>query len=107
MAFASPISAPGACRSAARRVAIAVAVVLLGVAGGSRAAAADGPADAPLADAGDSRGPLDLSAATLTQPDVRMSLRVSTNGAWTHADLSARDGRSLCVTLVHGDPAIA
>jgi hypothetical protein len=62
------------------------------------------PAPAAV-DAPDTAGPLDLTEASLEQRDVRMFLRVATAGAWTHRDL-ATAGRELCVTLVHGDPAI-
>ena len=78
---------------------VALAIALLAPAGALGAVAPDGGGDTP--------GALDLTQASLEQRDVRMFLRITTAGAWTHADLTANPGRSLCVTLVHGDPAVA
>jgi hypothetical protein len=62
---------------------------------------------AASSETGDTRGPLDLTQVTLGQQDVRMSLRLQTGGgAWTAEDLE-EPGRSACVTLVHGEPAVA
>jgi hypothetical protein len=58
-------------------------------------------------DARDAQGPLDLLDAVLVQRDVRMSLRIRTSGTWKAADVTGAAGRSLCVTLAHGAPAIA
>ena len=58
-------------------------------------------------DARDAQGPLDLREASLEQRDVRMSLRIATSATWKAGDLDAADGRSLCVVLAHGEPAIA
>jgi hypothetical protein len=58
-------------------------------------------------DARDTPGPLDLTDAVLAQRDVRMTLRITTTGTWKAADLDPDAGRSLCVTLAHGEPAIA
>ena len=65
------------------------------------AARAAVPADAPGA-----TSPLVLTGAELIQRDVRMSMRLTTSGPWTAPDLRVA-GRALCVTLVHGEPAIA
>jgi hypothetical protein len=65
--------------------------------------ATSAPAQTDPADAG---GPLDLVSASLEQLDVRMSLKIVTGGAWSHPDVTATAGRSLCVTLADGDPAI-
>jgi hypothetical protein len=77
----------------------ATAIALLAPAGAHAVAAVD--------PAGDTRGPLDLTEALLEQRDVRMSLRITTGGAWTHADLATGGGRLLCVTLAQGEPAVA
>jgi len=93
-------------RRRARRGGLAAACVLVAAlpAPPATAAALSAP---PQADARDTRGPLDLTEASLEQRDVRMFLRVATGMAWTHADLAASPGRALCMTLVHGEPAIA
>jgi hypothetical protein len=72
-------------------------------------AAAPAPADAatPTADPPDAGGPLDLTAVSLVQHDVRMTLRVVTAGAWDSRELATAPDRELCVSLVHGDPAVA
>ena len=64
-----------------------------------------GPADTPTptTDPRDTGGPLDLTAATLTQRDIRMELRIETAGGWTSADLIATPGRELCITLLRRD----
>lgn len=59
---------------------------------------------AAATETGDARGPLDLTDVTLGQQDVRVSLKLTTGGSWTAADLE-EPGRSICVTLVHGEPA--
>ena len=52
-------------------------------------------------------GPLGLADVALVQRDVQMSLRISTSGAWQATELTSVADRALCVTLVHGEPAIA
>ena len=59
----------------------------------------------PLTDARDTTGPLDLVEASLEQRDVRMSLRLTASGPWSHTDLAAAPGRAVCVTLTPGDGA--
>jgi hypothetical protein len=76
-----------------------IALVLVLALGAPSAAAQPDPTDAG--------GPLDLVDATLEQHDVRMSLRIATAGAWTHADVAGSDRRSLCATLADGEPAVA
>ncbi len=85
----------------ARRVASAALVLAVVVLAGAAAVAA-----AP-AGAQPGGGPLALADASLEQRDVRMVLRLVTTGDWTSADLVAGEGRSLCVTVVHGVPARA
>ncbi len=65
------------------------------------------PAGAPPVPERGAQSPLDLAAVALAQRDVRMTLRIATTGAWTSADLVARDGRRLCVTIADGTPAVA
>lgn len=71
----------------------------------ARAAAA--VAAQPSVDPRDTAGPLDLVEASLEQRDVRMSLRITAAGPWSHADLAAGSGRSVCVTLTPGGGASA
>ena len=52
-------------------------------------------------------GPLGLADVALAQRDVQMSLRISTAGAWAASDLTSAPDRALCLTLVHGEPAVA
>jgi hypothetical protein len=84
----------------------ALAVALVVGAAGHAPAAARAALSMPV-DARDARGPLDLTEASLLQRDVRMELRVATTGQWTAKDIAGTAGRELCVTLVHGTPAIA
>lgn len=72
----------------------------------ARGSATTPPPQVGVVDARDTPGPLDITGASLAQRDVRMVLRVNTTGAWRAADLLAAPGRSLCVTLSLGDPAI-
>ncbi|HVF77853.1 MAG TPA: SGNH hydrolase domain-containing protein [Solirubrobacteraceae bacterium] len=55
----------------------------------------------------DTAGSLDLTQVSLEQRDVRMFLRISTAGSWTHTELATSPGRSICVTLLRGEPAAA
>jgi hypothetical protein len=62
----------------------------------------------PRTDARDTApSPLDVVDATLVQRDVRMVLRVTTAGAWKAADLTAMEGRVVCLILARGVPAAA
>lgn len=64
--------------------------------------------DAAIAAAGTDRaGPVTLTEVALEQRDVQLALRLATSGGWTGQDLRGVPGRSLCVALVHGDPAVA
>lgn len=54
----------------------------------------------------DVSSPLDMLDATLVQREVRMVLRVSFGAAWKAADLTAHPGRSVCLVLARGEPAI-
>ncbi len=94
--------------SAAPRRLLRAGLIVLFVALGLSAAvpALRAPADAttPTTDPKDTGGPLDLTAATLTQRDIRMVLRLGTAGGWMSTDLVATPGRELCVTLLRGDP---
>jgi hypothetical protein len=94
--------APGRARRLAR-----CAGVVLGFLGPAYAPAATAATPPPPAAARAEAGPLQLDDVTLVQQDVRMSLQVSTRGQWTAQDLLGAPNRALCVTLVHGDPAIA
>ena len=69
------------------------------------AAATQVPRAAGMAAAGGA-GPLAIADVALVQRDVQMSLRFSTAGAWATTDLTSAPDRALCVTLVHGEPAI-
>ena len=71
-----------------------------------RASAVAGSAPAAI-DARDTPGTLDIVLASLEHRDVRMFLRITAAGPWSHFDLAASPGRALCATLAHGDPAIA
>ncbi len=107
MAPGTPSRAPAARRRVARW-----ATVFAAVAVGAVAALAYPPANAHAGlampvDARDARGPLDLTEVSLVQRDVRMALRIATAGRWTAKDITGALGRELCVTLVHGTPAIA
>jgi SGNH domain-containing protein len=101
MARSTPLLAPARRRRRAAAVAMAV---LLGAGAQAPGAPAAAPSDAPRADPRDTAGRLDLTEASLEQRDVRMFLRIATAGEWTHADLGASPGRSLCVTLTPGTP---
>ena len=92
--------------TASRRLLQAGAVVLLTALALSAAVLAlRAPADAPTptTDPRDTGGPLDLVAATLTQQDIRMVLRLETAGAWQSPDLIATPGRELCITLLRAE----
>jgi len=94
--------------------ALVVASFVLGVLGAPAAIAAPAPAPPPAAgetrsaaaDPVDAQGPLDLVEVTLGQRDVRMVLRVASAGAWDSRDLTSVAGRELCVTFIHGEPAL-
>jgi hypothetical protein len=79
--------------------AVAVLTALLAPAAAFGEIASDAAADTP--------GSLDLTELSLEQRDVRMFLRISTAGPWTHVDVAASPGRTMCVTLLRGEPAIA
>jgi len=100
-----PHSSPHAASTGRRRrtAALAAALALLAAAQAPTAPAA-APSDPPRTDARDTASPLDLTEASLEQRDVRMFLRITTAGEWTHADLAAAPGRALCVTFTHGAP---
>ena len=104
---------PRAPAAAPRRHLRAVAIVLVTALALSAAAvlALRAPADTPTptTDPRDTGGPLDLTAATLTQRDIRMVLRLETAGGWQSTDLIATPGRELCITLLRaaGDGASA
>jgi hypothetical protein len=95
-------------------VALALASLVLVLLGAPAALAAPAPAPDPAAgetrstaeDPVDAQGPLDLSEVSLGQRDVRMVLRIASAGAWDSRGLTSVAGRELCVTLVHGDPAL-
>lgn len=55
----------------------------------------------------DARGPVDLTTVSLAQKDVRMELQITTSGTWSAKDVAGTPGRDICVTLIHGSPAIA
>lgn len=105
MAIATPPRLDG-CRRLARCTAIVAAAVLVTFVPAARASAVAGSAP-PVADAVDTPGTLDLVGAFVEQRDVRMFLRITAAGSWSHADLAAGPGRELCTTLVHGNPASA
>lgn len=92
-------SDPASAVTRRRRLSWAALLSLLGLASVAVALTA-----AAGTETGDARGPLDLTDVSLSQQDVRMSLRLATGGSWTAADLE-QPGRSICVTLVHGEPA--
>lgn len=69
-------------------------------------AVATGEAASTIADAPETRGALDLAAVTLGQRDARMVLRIVTVGGWDARELAAAAERELCITLVHGEPAL-
>lgn len=105
MATAMP-AGPHGCRPLACCAGV-LAALLLALLPAADASAVAGSA-APIADAADTPGSsLDLVEASLEQRDVRMFLRITAGGPWSHADIAAGPGRALCTTLVHGDPAIA
>ena len=83
-----------------------IALALALVAAPPAAAAAPPGTDSTAADALDSLSPLDLTEVTLGQRDVRMSLRLVSAGGWDSRELTSVGGRELCITLVHGEPAI-
>lgn len=87
---------------------VSLALALLGAPSARAAADADttGPAVSAAADARDVQGPLDLTEVTLAQRDVRMTLRMATAGGWDTRDLTGSAGREVCITLVHGEPAL-
>lgn len=94
---------PRAPAAAPRRLLQAGVVVLLTALALSAAVLAlRAPADVPTptTDPRDTGGPLDLVAATLTQQDIRMVLRLETAGGWQSTDLIAMPGRELCITLL-------
>jgi hypothetical protein len=101
MASSTPLPAPARRR---RRVAALAALLTIVAAASAPGATAATSTDPPRADARDTAGPLDLTEASLEQRDVRMFLRIATGGEWTHPDLAASPGRSLCITLAHGGP---
>ena len=86
------------------RAGLIVFVVALGISAAVLALRAPADAPTPTTDPRDTGGPLDLTAATLTQRDIRMVLSLETAGGWTSTDLIATPGRELCVTLLRGDP---
>lgn len=65
------------------------------------------PAGLAAASTPDRAGPLTLADVALVQRDVQMMLRIQTSGGWSGQDLRSAPGRSLCVALVHGEPAVA
>lgn len=77
----------------------AIGVVALAALAPLAAAAAPASAQAP-------GGPLALVEAQLEQEDLRLNLRIVTAGDWNSADIVARKDRTLCVTFVHGRPAV-
>jgi hypothetical protein len=84
----------------------AIALSLGGADRGPRAVGVTVPAEVRT-DARDAAGsPLDMLAATLVQRDVRMVLRVTFGAAWKAADLTAVPGRSVCLVLARGTPAV-
>ena len=91
-------TAAGAITVAAVAIAIAIAIAR------APAAATATPHLTLAAEAVATQGPLEFTEVALSQQDVRMSLRVATSGAWTAAAVVANE---LCVTLVHGAPALA
>lgn len=103
---------PASPRGVAAVVLASLALVLLGGVPAALAAPAAAPAPAlgetrsTAPDPVDAQGPLDLSEVSLGQRDVRMVLRVASAGAWDSRALTSVAGRELCVTLVHGDPAL-
>ena len=91
-------TAAGAITVAAVAIAIAIAIAR------APTAATATPHLTLAAEAVATQGPLEFTEVALSQQDVRMSLRVATSGAWTAAGVVANE---LCVTLVHGAPALA
>ena len=108
------MSAP--TRRGVRPPVLARLALVLALAGLVTAGAAPAPAPAaavapdvdpaPTTDPVDGAGPLDITEVSLGQRDMRMVLRVVSNGVWDSRELTAVAGRELCVSLVHGEPAL-
>lgn len=105
MATATPAS-PDGCRRLARCAGVVVVALLTTLAAAATAGAAAGSAP-PAVDARDTPGALDLVEASLEHRDVRMFLRITAAGPWSHLDLAASPGRAVCATLLRGEPATA
>lgn len=105
MATAMP-ARPEGCRRRARCAGVVATVLLMALVPAAPASAVAVAGSAPpVADAVDTPGTLDLVAASLEQRDVRMFLRITAAGPWSHNDIAASPGRALCATLAVGDPA--
>ena len=78
---------------------MAAAALLLACAAVASAAAGSHASAAPVQDAQDAVGSLDLRQAALGQQGAQLSFDVATYGQWDAQTLRARGGRSLCVTV--------
>lgn len=81
-------------------VVLLVVLVSVGISASTAAAVREAsPAVSYTDGAGDTPGPLDVTAVSLEQKGTDLRLRIRTAGAWAPQDLSPSGGRSLCVVF--------